>query len=283
MINLPTGLDNSLSNGTANIHYLILLYGNMGFKHYTTYSEPITINNEIEYEPYELISLEDIAYLANNTITSVQLEIMYQDGSDVKDEIIYGKWDNADVYVRMIDTNQLDDDNNINEYYCAFRGNITDVKSIKDQSTKVEISSIIKKFDIEKSSKYNPDNCRATFGDSVCKYNINNNTIFGNLTSGNYSQSTITDTQFGNYRNKYFVSGYIKFLSGKNSQINGLINNHFEDTITLSTGFPYDLQDGDEFKVIPFCTKTFSDCDKFDNKNNFYGDRNIIDRNWSFS
>jgi uncharacterized phage protein (TIGR02218 family) len=116
------------------------------------------------------------------------------------------------------------------------------------------------------------------FGDSRCKINVAPLTQTGTVTAVtsrrrfNASGVTSPDSPFDQ---RYFDLGELSWITGSNAgylkQVKRGAVDDVDGRIEMWEAFPFDVQVGDTFSIIPGCDRLFTTCQKYDNVINFRG------------
>ena len=135
----------------------------------------------------------------------------------------------------------------------------------------VEIRGLMESFTQKIGELYSPQ-CRAQLGDKRCKFDSASLTYC----DGIVTKVTHENEFFGSNikeQDNYFKHGKIKFLSGRNEDLEVEIFAQIGDKITLICEPPYKLSVGDDYQMTPGCGGSIETCiSKFNNAVNFRGE-----------
>lgn len=117
-------------------------------------------------------------------------------------------------------------------------------------------------------------NCQKKFGGQEyggCKVALGPITVTGTVTSVT-SNAIFADSSRAEAAD-YFGDGYISFTTGANAGLKPLeVKSFGSGTITTHEPFPYVIEVGDAYTMVPGCRKRLEDCrDKWSNIDNFGG------------
>lgn len=118
-------------------------------------------------------------------------------------------------------------------------------------------------------------NCRARFGDSMCRANAAAYTVTGTITSVTNKQ-TFADSAL-TQADDWFAEGLLTFTSGNNIGITQKVKTFASKAFTLSLPMLQTIQVGDTYSVVAGCRKRLAeDCvAKFNNAINFQGEPHV--------
>lgn len=177
------------------------------------------------------------------------------------DEVLSGKFDNADIEIFFINTETF-------EKIYITKGYIKSINII-DGKILINISNILDILDKNIGEVYSPM-CRAGFCDKKCSLNIDNFSFNGVVVE------VKSDTEFlcsgediTNKEKNYFKYGVVYFENNQSMEVKQSFNNN----IILSSRLNYNINVGDNFKIVAGCDKTFNTCcNVFNNAINFRGE-----------
>lgn len=268
MKNISNNLKKSLSDDTLNLVrcWKITLKNNK-ILCFTTSDEYFIYENQ----KYISIGLNDINDLKTNIdIEEDEAEISNLIISDIieANDILSGCYDGADVELFIFDKKTQ-------EKITLLNGFISDIE-YKDNIFNAKVKGLKSKLNKVIGEVYTPL-CRCQFCDKKCKLNKENFTFNGEIS--NLINSTEFETNTLTIINKiegYFENGVIEFTSGKNIGFKTEVKQSKNNSIILSAELPYELQNGDKFKITAGCNKEFDTCcNVFYNAINFRGEPHL--------
>lgn len=181
-----------------------------------------------------------------------------------EEDIINGIYDFAEVEVFQVNYNDLESGKII-----ELRGWVGEI-SIKGNRFIAEIRGITQKLQQNIGELYSPS-CRAIFGDSCCKLNENDFSLT-DIVSNSTDRQTFTANNAIQAAG-YFTAGEIEWLSGDNGGRRMEVKEFFDKQFTLALPMAKNIKEGDKFKAIAGCDKSFTACcNKFNNAVNFRGE-----------
>lgn len=268
MKNISNNLKKSLSDDTLNLVrcWKITLKNNK-ILCFTTSDEDFIYENQ----KYISIGSNDINDLKTNIdIEEDEAEISNLIISDIieANDILSGCYDGADVELFIFDKKTQ-------EKITLLNGFISDIE-YKDNIFNAKVKGLKSKLNKVIGEVYTPL-CRCQFCDEKCKLNKENFTFNGEIS--NLINSVEFETNTLTIINKiegYFENGVIEFTSGKNIGFKTEVKQSKNNSIILSAELPYELQNGDKFKITAGCNKEFDTCcNVFYNAINFRGEPHL--------
>lgn len=225
----------------------------------TSYPHDLTMSNATVYKTDS--GYETTAYSATSTgaPSALDIEGIAEVAGVGRDQIAYGIFDNARVYI--FKCNFLVPVEDYEPVTAGFFGKVT----LMDARYRIEGMSLVDALNQSVGRTYTAL-CSHTFGDTGCGISLAALQVYGTVThvTGN---ATIRDSGLTQAAD-YFGAGTIIFTSGANLGLSLLeIKNHAADgTIETHEPFYYQPLVGDTFTVIPGCRKRLADCrDKWNN------------------
>ena len=203
------------------------------------------------------------------SVDNIEIESILNSDSISQQDIINGKYDNAQVEIFVLNYN------NTSQGIIQLRVGTIGRIIIKNDTFVAEIRGLKDKMLQNIGEIYSPL-CRANFCDKRCKLNKSNFTTTHSVSSV-LSRSKFIDDSIMNNDGSYDY-GMITFISGKNESISRSIRHHIGQTLITTTPFPHEIQIGDNYTLLEGCNKMFDTCSKrFQNAFNFRGEPNIPD------
>lgn len=179
-------------------------------------------------------------------------------------EILAGVWDASEVWLYQVNYEDLTAGAII-----VRRGWIGEIKSGKT-SFVAELRGLTQKLAQQIGQTYSPS-CRATFGDSRCKKDLDDFKVSGAITSIT-SEQEFADTSRVE-ADQYFALGLITMTSGLNAGLSREVKSFAATVIFCELPFPFDLEIGDTYEMWRGCNKQLATCrDTFNNILNFRGE-----------
>lgn len=182
-------------------------------------------------------------------------------------QVVSGVFDGARVYAFATTWNNPTE--NEEELGVAIMGKTT----VKDKRYVAEMMMLIDALNQTVGKTYTAG-CQKTFGGQEyagCKVALGPITVTGTIT-GVTSNSIFADSSRAEAAD-YFGDGYISFDTGANAGLKPIeVKSFASGTITTHEPFPYVIEAGDTYTMVPGCRKRLEDCrDKWSNIENFGG------------
>ena len=179
-------------------------------------------------------------------------------------EILAGIWDGAEVWVYQVNYEDL-----TAGAIVVRRGWIGEISS-GTISFKAELRGLTQKLAQQIGQNYSPI-CRANFGDSRCKLDLDNYKVTGALTSVT-NEHQFADTA-RTEATDYFNLGLITFTTGANAGLSREIKSFAATVLFCELPFPFTVSIGDQYELWRGCDKAFNTCkNTFNNIVNFRGE-----------
>jgi uncharacterized phage protein (TIGR02218 family) len=226
------------------------------------------------------IKLDDNIYLAssgfskssieiNNSLAVDNLEIRaILDNRVIKEaDLLKGLYDMAEVLVFKI--NYSEPSQGIIILHRGWIGEIT----IKNNKFFAEVRGIAQKTSADVGEVYSKT-CRAEFGDTRCKVNIEQYTFEAQIEKVKSSSSFYC--QLLERHGNSFAYGVGEFITGENRGLKFQVKESYHGNIKLIFPLPNTIKEGDKFTIIYGCDKRFETCSKkYNNFLNFRGEPHI--------
>ncbi len=221
------------------------------------------------------IYLSTASFIASNIVDNSSFAIDNLDiqsilNSDLitEEDLLAGKYDFAKVSIFLV--NYADLSQGILQFRCGKFGQVT----IEDGRFTVEIRGLKDNLRQSIGELYSPI-CRANFCDSRCALNPNNFTVEG-VVEGAINRNAFYDSSLPAGVDLYNY-GVVTFVTGNNEGISIEVKEHQAGgNIILALPAPYQINIGDEYRIIEGCNKKFSTCvNRFNNTLNFRGEPHV--------
>ena len=194
------------------------------------------------------------------------LDVMgFLDSNGITDaDILAKKYDNAEVYIFMVNYNDL----TMGDIKLA-RGRIGEIE-VRDDIYVAEFRSLSQALQQKIGERFSTK-CRADLGDSRCGVTLATYTASETVTSvtdrANFTASGLMEA------NGYYDFGLLTWTSGNNNGYSMEVKIYTVGVIELVEKMPYDIEAGDGFDVYAGCDKSLATCKAtFDNVINFRGE-----------
>ena len=227
---------------------------------------------DIEYEgvTYSASSGHSPSAITTNSAMSVDnLDIVsvLDDSRITPRDISAGKWDFAEIQLMRINYEDLS--MGVEIIRTGTLGRI----SVKRGSFNAELRGITQVLQQGMGSVYSPG-CRATLGDSKCKFDIQMVTFPGTVETVTNNR-TFTDTSQSS-PDGYFNYGVLKWITGDNEGLKMEVKSFASYQIELQLPMPYEVKIGDTFEITAGCDKSRDMCfSRFNNVINFQGEPDV--------
>ena len=235
---------------------------------FTSNTEELFIDS-IHYKPRTLVSISNIETSNNLAVDNLDITGVL-DSLDIREEdILAGKYDFAEIEIFSVN---LPD---IRQKTIQRRGWLGEV-TIRAGQFVAEVRGLTQKLQCNIGELYSPS-CRAIFGDDRCKANPN---MYLHIESvekvGKDRQVFIAEPSGEVPAEDYFASGKVKWLKGKNKDLEQEIKKSQNRQFILTLPMLYPIEKGDMFIATPGCDKSFSTCcNKYNNAINFRGEPHV--------
>ncbi|WP_339052511.1 DUF2163 domain-containing protein [Candidatus Lariskella endosymbiont of Epinotia ramella] len=235
-------------------------------KGFTEHNEDIIIDN-ILYKKESGFSRSVIA--RNNNLIPDNCDIygMLRDESIKIDDILRGKYDNAEVSMFLVDYNDL----NAGKFQIK-RGWIGEVRANENKFI-AEVRGVMQAFASTSGQIYSAM-CRASFGDSRCKIDQRRYMLMCNViaveNNSTFTYHSISDTT---EIHKY---GYVKFINGNNFSFTSEIKSLHNNKIILCIPAYHQISVKDKFELYAGCDNSIKMCHKsYNNVINYRGEPHV--------
>lgn len=179
-------------------------------------------------------------------------------------EILAGIWDGAEVWVYQVNYEDL-----TAGAIVIRRGWIGEIRSGTVSFT-AEMRGLTQKLAQQIGQNYSPL-CRANFGDSRCKKDLDDYKVTGTLTMVT-NEHEFADTSRTEATN-YFNLGLLTFTTGLNAGLSREVKSFDATVIFCELPFPFTVSVGDQYEMWRGCDKSFATCkNTYNNLINFRGE-----------
>lgn len=222
----------------------------------------------VTYTPLNSGSVSAAKQSDNLTVDNLEIEMILNSEGIDEDDIRYGKYDYAEIWVFMINYETVADGIMKISY-----GKLGEIQ-LADNTAKVEVRGLIDLLNQNIGRVYLPD-CDADFGDSRCGINL--------VTSG-YFETTPATAVTSVTNNKQFISsgmvsgadvfnyGTLWWITGNNANILIEVKTYSASKeFVLLEPMPFTIEVGDTHIVYYGCDRTFTQCKAYNNSINFRG------------
>lgn len=205
---------------------------------------------------------------ANLAPGMVDLEALAGVGGVSRDAIASGVFDNARAY--LFATSYVAPVEDEEEVVASILGKTT----LRDERYAIQEFALVDVLSQSQTDSYSPT-CPKEFGGQEfggCGVALGPLTDTGTLT-GVTDQSTFQDTGRAEAAD-YFAAGAVRFTTGGNAALAPYAIKAYaaDGTITVYEPYPFTVQAGDAYEIIPGCRKRLEDCkDKWTNVTRFGG------------
>lgn len=234
---------------------------------FTDFDQDLIINN-ITYHCASGFTGSAIQSNSGLTVDNLEIEGMLDNELILKQDLIAGKYDYAEIEIFMVNYEDLSA-GKLN----LKRGWFGEV-GVKDNMFIAEVKGLSQALNKNIGDLYS-HRCRAKFGDAKCKADLSKYTFSGTITEVQ-SNNIIIDVN-RNEESDFFKYGSIKFLTGENQGVAKEIQSYNKNgKIVLANPLPYKPSIGDNYEITAGCNKSFTTCYKqFNNAINFRGEPHI--------
>ncbi len=217
-------------------------YQGMTFKAATGYTpSSVDTGSDLSVDNLEVNSI-----LSSDTITD--------------DDLRAGKWDYCSILIMQVNYKDLDAG-----HLDVRKGRLGEVKTGRGMFT-AELRGLTQNLQQTVGRIFTPL-CNANFGDTRCKYAVQQVQGVVSVVSGRSSFVDYTRTE----EDDFFAYGLVTFTSGANAGLSIEVKTYKGGQFVLQQSMPYILQEGDSYMVQPGCDKTLSKCKILNNVINFRG------------
>lgn len=201
----------------------------------------------------------------NFTVDELEIESVLDHDAVSREDLIAGLYDHAEILIFLVNYTDVSmgklvlRSGWIGEVVCKGGLFIAEIRGMKQR-----LSSTV--------GKLYSSSCRANFGDHQCNVDLEPFTFFGQVTSSQSRSVFYDNTRLE--EGAFFDNGIVTFISGLNINISMEVKQYGgEGEINLFFPMPYDIQNGDQYKIIAGCNKSFKACSsRFNNAINFQGE-----------
>lgn len=213
-------------------------------------------------------SASQIANSAALSVDNVELDGYFDSDAIQQSDIEAGVWDGATVEVRCVNYADLTQGAEV------LRVGELGTFSAKDQLFIAELRGLADKVQRTVTRIYLPS-CDADLGDERCTVDIEALRVAGEVTAVTDRHDFLTDLASGSpvIAAGEFTYGLITWTSGENDGRSMEVKEHATlGQIILQLPMVGTVEVGDQFTIVPGCTKTLEQCrDRYDNVVNFRG------------
>jgi len=205
------------------------------------------------------------------SVDNIEMTGIFDDDSITDDDLRSGLWDHADVYVFLVNWDDL-----TQGIMRLRRGRLGDVQSTPSGVFKTELHGIVSRLQNVVGDLYSPL-CRADLGDDKCGVDLEGDGWMKTATVASVTSRRVFVIDVDEERavDGWFTDGVVTFTSGNNAgrsmEVKGWTQS--SSSVELFLGMPYAIEAGDELTIYPGCDKTVAMCrDRYDNILNFRGE-----------
>jgi uncharacterized phage protein (TIGR02218 family) len=200
-------------------------------------------------------------------VDHLEVEGMITAGGMTEEDIVAGRYDQAEIYVFAV--NYLNPDAGIIPLRYGWVGEIR-----WDGAMFVaEMRGLTQKLAQHIGAQYSPV-CRAFLGDAQCKVSMTSRTVTGSITGVQSHQSFYDSTR--SEPAQRFTHGVLTFTSGANQGIASEVLHYQSPEIQLALPLPFAPTIGDSYSMTEGCDRSFTTCTaRFNNALNFRGEPHI--------
>lgn len=230
---------------------------------FTDHSEDVVLGSET-FEASTGYSRSAIAANSALQVDNVDLEGMLDSAAITEDDLRAGIYDFAAVDVLMVNWASPSDG------ALTLRTGTLGEVSLATGTFTAELRGLAQALQTQIIELITPD-CRATFGDARCGYDLSTVTETGTVATVATARRVVTVTLTGARASGFFSGGLLTWTSGLNNGRAVEVKEHSGSTFTLFLPTGYVIAVGDAFSVSAGCPKTLAACVAFDNVVNFRG------------
>lgn len=234
---------------------------------FTDHDKDIVIDN-INYKANTGMTASAVANNLDLSTDNMEIEGVLDSANIKEADIQAGIYDFAEISVFMVNYNDLTQGSlNLRE---GWLGEV----NINNQQFIVEVRGLMQSLSQGIGNLYSPS-CRAKFGDSSCKVDLANYTVYGTITS--VEDNRIFLDNLRPEESGYFDFGVIKFTSGNNNGLAMEVKSYnLGGEIILVMPMSFAVEIGDSYIMYAGCNKTLDVCgDRFSNAINFRGEPHV--------
>jgi len=166
-----------------------------------------------------------------------------------------GGFDSAAI---QLERAYLNDSNVMQGSIVWFMGAVSDVNPT-DMGAELTVKSQLSQLNQQiPRSLYQPG-CLNNLYDANCGVSKAARTVSGTVSTV-VDATSFTNSISGSRANGYFNLGILRFTSGANAGIQRTVLQHVTNTLYFPRAFPFAVQAGDAFTLVPGCDKTQSTC-----------------------
>lgn len=232
---------------------------------FTSHDQDLTVDG-VTYKAASGFLSSQMQWGSQLAVSNLEAQGLLNSDAIQEDDLLAGVWDFARIrifYVNWKDVSQ---------------GSIKKVKGYLGEvrsgtvAFSAQVNGLMWALQQSVGRVYGPD-CDAQLGDARCQVDLGPLTVTGTLTSVS-SRRLFADSAL-NEPDNWYQEGIITMTSGANDGLAREVQSSALSggVVSLYQPFPYDLQVGDAFSIVPGCLKRFTeDCKtKFNNAVNFQG------------
>lgn len=137
--------------------------------------------------------------------------------------------------------------------------------SLDDDKASIECRGLAQLLASLIGDVYLPE-CRATFGDSLCKIDITPFTHTGTINVVTDNRRFTLSGGAAGQADQYYSYGVITFITGENAGLSMQVESYYTITfgqITLIEPMPFDVASGDQISITAGCNRTWQKCKTF--------------------
>lgn len=197
-------------------------------------------------------------------VDNVDLEGILDSAAITEDDLRAGVYDYAHVDILMVNWASPSDGT------VQMRAGTLGEVSLSTGRFNAELRGLAQALQTQIIELVTPD-CRATFGDERCGYDLSTVTETGTVATVTTARRVMTVTLTGARASGFFSGGLLTWTSGLNSGRALEIKEHTGSTFTLFLPTGFTIAASDAFSVSAGCPKTLAACIAFTNVANFRG------------
>lgn len=213
----------------------------------------------------------------NLDVQNMQVDGLIESSSISDDDIRAGKYDYAQVEVRLVNWQDLSQGSVGEPTFIGLGGQI----ELKEFMYSMELRGLAQLLTETIGDLYQPS-CRVDLGDpATCKVDLAALTQPGTVESVGDNRTIIVSGVAA--IDGYFDGGLLTWLTGANAGLSMEVKQWVSSggVVTLMLKMLLDIQPGDTFTIAPGCDKNSSTCkDKFSNLVNFHGEPDVPGRDF---
>jgi len=272
MLALSTSFQNHLNQEVTTIAMCVRLTRLDGVVlAFTSLDSDITIDG-VSYKATDSLNASLAQMSADLRVDNLDVQGVLTDDRITDEELLSGKYDNAQVDIFLVNwaslPADLNDKTNMRFLMSCEVGEIR----VSGSFFYAEMRSLKERLAKQHMEVFGPL-CRAKrLGDARCKRSLTSFTFSYTVSSVTSSRRSFTHSSTAQV-NDYFKYGVIRWTSGLNNGTETVCKEYASGVITLVEKMFFDVQVGDAFTAIRGCDRQFSTCrDTFNNVKNFRGE-----------